>query len=338
MVNLNIDLPESFFLEEERDGYLVSAKTKELWAVQLDLLNEFNRVCKKHNLKYILDFGTLLGAVRHKGFIPWDEDIDVSMLREDYDKLMKLGPKEFKHPYFFQNFETEQGYDVSVTRLRRSDTTFLQPPDILNHSKYNLGIFIDIFVFDDVPTNDLNEISKIKNQCECRYNAVKVFARRNRKYSSFVMSILMFLRNMYYKLIYGTSYNAFKQMDTISKQYTDEGFVSCLFTTKILRCRPKEWMKELVFVPFESLTVPVPAAYDKVLRALYGAYETPVIDDASTKMWFFDTGHSYKELIHQKGFYKNLMKELSINPGDYYALGLKDVFRVLKWKINSVFH
>ena len=75
MVELKIKLPDSFFYEEERDGYWVSSEIKELWAVQLDLLNEFDRVCKKYNLKYILDFGTLLGAIRHKGFIPWDDDL-----------------------------------------------------------------------------------------------------------------------------------------------------------------------------------------------------------------------------------------------------------------------
>lgn len=338
MVKLNIDLPESFFQEEERDGYLVSAKTKELWAVQLDLLNEFDRVCKKHNLKYILDAGTLLGAVRHKGFIPWDEDIDVSMLREDYDKLMKLGPKEFKHPYFFQSFETEPKYDVSVSRLRRSDTTFLQPWDVLNRKKYNLGIYIDILVYDDVPTNDLNEISRIKNKCERCFEAVSFFARRNRKYSSCLIKLSVLLRSLKYRLYYGSSYNAFKKSDSISKQYKGEDYVSCLFTTRILNCRPKEWMKELVYVPFETLTLPIPAAYDKVLRAAYGEYEIPVIEDASTKMWFFDTGHSYKELISQKGFLENLMEEMSIHPGDYYASDLKEIVKILKWKINSFFH
>ena len=90
MVDLKIQLPDSFLQEEVRSGHLVTAQTKELWAVLLDLLNEFDRVCKKNNIHYFLDLGSMLGAVRHKGFVPWDEDIDISLLRKDYDRLMEM--------------------------------------------------------------------------------------------------------------------------------------------------------------------------------------------------------------------------------------------------------
>lgn len=335
MVKLNIDLPESFFQEEERNGYLVSAKIKELWAVQLDLLNEFDRVCKKHNLKYFLDFGSLLGAVRHKGFIPWDEDIDVSMLREDYDKLMEIGPKEFKHPYFLQSFETDKGYNVSVTRLRRSDTTFLQPADILNRHRYNLGVFLDVFVYDNMPSNNMNEISKIHNQCMNRYSAAMALSHHNWKRSNPVLSFMMFSRFVFYKFFYRTSYNAFKQMDSISRQFKKGDYVSCVFTSFSLTfCRERKWLEETVYMPFESIMAPVPVGYDEVLRNRYGDYETPVIDE-SAKFWFFDTDQSYKELIDKDGFYDKLMKDLSVKPDDY-LLSVKDSLILLKRKIMGL--
>ena len=102
MVSLNIKLPENFLDEEIRDDYVVSSQMKQVWAVELDLLNKILEVCKKYNIKIIASGGTLLGAVRHKGFIPWDDDIDLMMMRDQYDKLCDVAEKEFKYPYFFQ--------------------------------------------------------------------------------------------------------------------------------------------------------------------------------------------------------------------------------------------
>jgi len=335
MVDLNIQLPESFFQEEERSGYLVSAKTKELWAVQLDLLNELDRVCKKYNLKYFLDFGSMLGAVRHKGFVPWDEDIDVSMLRDDYDKLLEIGPKEFKYPYFFQSFKTELDYDISVTRLRRSDTTFLQSEDIINHNKYNLGIFIDIFVFDDVPSNNLNEISRIHGQVMKYYSAALTIAQRRRKYSNHMLTVIMFFRYLAYKWRYGSSAKAFAQMDSISKQYKNKDFVSCVFTNIGIRCRRKAWLNEIIYMPFETMLMPVPAAYDEVLKECYGDYREPVID-SSLKVWFFDASHPYNDFITRENFHDNLMKELSITSKDY-EISVTEYLALLKKKFLRIF-
>ena len=94
MLNIKLELPEGFLEEEERDGYLVSAEMKKIWAVELDLLNEFMRVCKEHDIRWFADGGTILGAIRHNGMIPWDDDIDVCMYREDYEKLCSFDMNE----------------------------------------------------------------------------------------------------------------------------------------------------------------------------------------------------------------------------------------------------
>ena len=134
MVDLKIKLPKGFLNEEIRNGYVVSSQMKEVWAIELDLLVEFDRVCKEIGVKYFLDSGTLLGAVRHKGFIPWDDDIDVSMLREDYDRLVQRGPSLFKAPYFFQCAYTDEGYYRFHAQLRNSETTGMLP-----YEKHRLG-------------------------------------------------------------------------------------------------------------------------------------------------------------------------------------------------------
>ena len=89
-------LPESFFKEETICDFFVSEKRKKIWAICIDLLVSFDKVCRSYNLRYSLAFGSLLGMVRHKGFIPWDDDIDVVMPREDYEKLYSLYREEFQ--------------------------------------------------------------------------------------------------------------------------------------------------------------------------------------------------------------------------------------------------
>ncbi|WP_302782657.1 LicD family protein, partial [Acidaminococcus intestini] len=153
MITLNIKLPDHFLDEEVQDGFLVSQKRKEVWAVELDLLTEFDRVCKKYKLRYFADGGTLLGAIRHGGFIPWDDDIDLAMFRDDYDKLCSIALHEFKNPYFFQTEYTDRGSLRGHAQLRNSNTTAILRNSLNCKYKFNQGIFIDIFPMDSVTEN-----------------------------------------------------------------------------------------------------------------------------------------------------------------------------------------
>ncbi|MDR2410347.1 MAG: LicD family protein, partial [Bacteroidales bacterium] len=143
---------EEYLKEEVRDNYFVSSDMKKVWYIELDILKEFIKVCNKYNLRYFADGGTLLGAIRHKGFIPWDDDIDIAMLREDYDKLVKIGPKEFKHPYFFQTPYTDKYYYQGHAKIRNSNTTGISRHEF--NKKFNRGIFIDIFPLDNIPDHN----------------------------------------------------------------------------------------------------------------------------------------------------------------------------------------
>ena len=95
---MKLKIDDSFYQEEERCGYLVSAKMKRIWAVELDLLYQLQQICEKYGIKYYASGGTILGAERHKGMIPWDDDIDIMMLRDQYDLLCQHRTKQIDLP------------------------------------------------------------------------------------------------------------------------------------------------------------------------------------------------------------------------------------------------
>lgn len=132
---------------EDITRFQLSESTKRQQKVQMDLLLQLKKVCEKHNIKYFLFYGSLIGCARHRGFIPWDDDVDVAMLREDYDKFCKAAQEEFDKPYFFQCPESESDFFIGgYGKLRNSDTTALQERE-WGHSS-NQGIWIDVFPLD----------------------------------------------------------------------------------------------------------------------------------------------------------------------------------------------
>lgn len=125
---------------------------EKLHKVQIEILNDFAGVCKKHNLPYFAIYGTAIGAVRHKGFIPWDDDIDVGMLREDYERFLIIAKKELAEKYDIMTPIDDHDYACTVTHLQRKNTKFV--PYILKHEPYKMCIDLDIFPFDNVPDDE----------------------------------------------------------------------------------------------------------------------------------------------------------------------------------------
>lgn len=133
---------------------LSQEELREVQLIQLEMLEEVDRVCKKGNIHYNIIAGTLLGAVRHKGFIPWDDDADVALLRSEYEKFCKLCQTELDtERFYFQDCQNTPGYRWGYGKLRRKNTLFLRENQ--EQMPYEQGIFIDIFPLDSVPNNKL---------------------------------------------------------------------------------------------------------------------------------------------------------------------------------------
>lgn len=117
--------------------------------VQLEMLKELDRICKELHISYFLDSGTLLGAIRHNGFIPWDDDLDVGMLRKDYESFLEKAPAVLDKKYYLQDWKRDPGYGNTFAKLRKNNTVFQEAA--AENSKAHNGLYIDIFPYDTYP-------------------------------------------------------------------------------------------------------------------------------------------------------------------------------------------
>ena len=136
---------------------LSPAQFRKMQLTELDMLVDFDRVCRKNDINYVLFGGSLLGAVRHKGYIPWDDDADIAMLRQDYDKFKAIAPKELTSTIcYFQDHDTDPFYRWGYGKLRRTGTEYIRVGQ--EHLKCKTGIFVDVFPMDDVPISTVGQI------------------------------------------------------------------------------------------------------------------------------------------------------------------------------------
>lgn len=283
--------------EENRGGYIVSAQKKSIWNIQLKMLQKLIDVCNKHNLKIWADAGTLIGVVREHGFVPWDDDIDMVMMREDYDKLVSIASSEFADPYFFQCAYTDKLYPRGHAQLRYNGTAAILPNEVW--CKFNQSIFIDIFVYDELPKD---RIVMLKNMLKAellrKMLNMRVYWRCSpniiRRVVKFVVSGLFFSVFGFKKI--------FRKFDKYYSNPDGElsDDLSCpTFNASLVfkLVKKKSWYAETIYMPFENISIPVPVGYDEILKNQYGDYMTPVQAPTMHGNVIFDTKRSYKEVL-----------------------------------------
>ena len=289
----------SFFEEEIRGGYTITPEMKKIWAVELELLDEFDRVCKQLNIKYFLDSGTLLGAVRDGHFIPWDDDIDLIMLRKDYDILVQDRGKSFQKEYFFQCAYTDTDYPRGHAQLRKKGTCAMIPVEA-EHVKFDQGIFMDIFVLDGIAPDPekLAEQFKRKNRIHRKINTLC-----NPFSDSKVKTMVKHVLCVPYRFVYKDVKALFAKYEEICKEYKDTGYVDKIMfrrdSSKVIYLK-KEWFSDSVNIPFEGREYPVPGHYKDVLEAYYGKdFMTPMEAPSMHGGLIIDVEKSYKEVLEE---------------------------------------
>lgn len=273
----SIEIPDFFIREEIRSGYKVTAEMKKVWAVQMNLMRELQRVCDKHNLRFWLDSGSLLGAVRHKGYIPWDDDIDVVMFREEYDRLVQIAKQEFHKPFIFQTAYTEKNFIRGHAQIRNTETSAIIPSEI--RKKFNQGIFIDVFVLDGV-SDDSCKINIQKNKACTLRQKLELLASPQRDFSM-LTQWGKWIHSLRYKLRYPTMQSKAKLYRQYEDIFRETAIKDCKYVDKstfipTFRKIDKSAYDETIYTDFEYLNFPIPAGYDQILKVLYGDYMTPV--------------------------------------------------------------
>lgn len=302
--NIKIQLPNGFLDAEIRNGYLVTIEMKKVWAVELDLLCEFQRVADKYGLKYIANGGTMLGAIRHGGFIPWDDDIDLMMMRDEYDKLCEIASKEFHHPYFFQTEYSDPGSLRCHAQLRNSETTAILNNEKAGHFHFNQGIFIDIFPLDAVPDNE--ELFNTTSKTAMRYfNYMNHFASVSVHYRAekicWKQLLKVFLHTIGNPVFSYLAHHYFKKYEGICKRFngkrTQKISIYCWGYKYEKLHRSRADHEETIMMPFEFIEVPVCKNYDHALMEVFGDWHKFVIGGSIHGNCLFDTEKPYTDYI-----------------------------------------
>ena len=298
-------LRERFLEPETRSGHFVSAETKKLWKCMLDMLEEIDRVCRKHGLRYFLMSGTLIGAARHKGFIPWDDDLDICLPRPDWEKLQKILPSELRPPLFMQNAATDPGYSPTFFKVRNSATAAITPWWVERHLVANLGIFVDVHALDGIPSSKAMQkafttvVHAMLGASAARTGAADPDRGRLRRAVRTLTGAAIGPRTMLRILSGMAALAPFGKTKLCGLTATYFGYLPHRGIW------PTEWFAESVDVDFEYLSAPIPAKTDEILTRSYGDWRTPVKGGFAWHEWMkFDTERDYKTVLIEEFGYK----------------------------------
>lgn len=230
----------------------------------LNILLDIDEFCRQNDICYFLAYGTLLGAIRHNGFIPWDDDIDIMMPRPDYERFNKL----YSSSRFGKLMAGDEDYVYPFTKIFDKETQIVED---INVKKQICGIYVDVFPLDGVPSDEeaqraINDkVYKIKHKITIKYT--KLSNKNSALKNVLLIPTHILLAPFKYSELAGRI-----DKEAQAYSYDEADYASCLVWNNRYRFYPKEWYSTLISHEFEGHEFPIPGEYDKMLTYVYGDY------------------------------------------------------------------
>lgn len=272
---------KSYFEDEVRDGFFVPAEMKQAWAAELEVLYEVDKVCKKYSIQYFADWGTLLAAVRHEGFIPWDDDLDIVMKRDDYNRFMRIAQTELPDGFSAYNFRNHDDFWLFLGRVVGKQRICFEQEHLDRFHQFPYIAGVDIFVLDYVSRDEEAERERDKLAMrtialadmigEGKINPAMKEQELQKLERECGIDITRGLPDVELRReLYGV-------VEHIFSRFTDDesDMLSQLFPFGMKETRfrfPKECYAQAIELPYENIRIPVPIQYCKLLKDKYGDY------------------------------------------------------------------
>ncbi len=269
-------------------------KLEDIWRVEQEILDEIDRVCLENDLRYSLAYGTLLGAIRHSGFIPWDDDIDIMMPREDYERLRAIWHEKANKEFILEDETMFDDYVNNFGKVRKDHTTFLQF-ESERTCRYHTGLFVDIFSGDRVAPVGLRRT--------LQYGAFALGLLFTRGYTSGAKGMRGFDERTLLRAVPKRFHHRLSNsLGRHSRRWNNDRSAPIVFPndpTALTRYYPADLFEGLIRVPFQGKFYSVFKDYDAILRLRYGDYMQLPPDEE--RVWrhhpiLVDFEHNYDEL------------------------------------------
>lgn len=290
----NMDFIHNIVKDEIRDGFLVTSDRKKVWNKLMELLGEIDRICRKYSIKYFAEGGTLIGAARHQGFIPWDDDIDISMLRPDYERFKQVVSQELKSPFALLT-AYNSGEIFTIGKVMNLNTAAIEQVE----GKHHQGIFIDIWPLDDIPDGS----QRCGEVWDIRQSLIGAIMNPNGLLQEMEKGLQCKPSNEFIKqFIMLPPVDKFQEYEKFCANHFGESANVGYQFSKIMGIKGNlkaEYYRDVTYLPFEGIKVPVPIEYEKVLEAEFGDWRKFVRSKSFHEVQYMSADISYTDIQAQ---------------------------------------